>query len=52
MRDPEEPIMGWEQDRATALEVCSYCTEPDVDCPDLFCGHPMPCPRHPEEIRR
>lgn len=28
------------------------CTMPDIDVPRIFCGHPLPCPRHPEPKKK
>lgn len=28
------------------LKTTGYCCEPDRDVPRIFCGHPLPCPRH------
>lgn len=42
-------LIGGENERASAMEACNLCTESDIDEPNLFCGHPLPCPRHSDE---
>ena len=27
-----------------------HCNKQDHDCPELTCGHPLPCPYHTVEI--
>jgi hypothetical protein len=28
------------------MRKVEYWQKPDIDCPRLKCGHPLPCPRH------
>ena len=30
------------------LTDSGFCVHPDDDLPFVFCGHPLPCPYHPE----
>jgi hypothetical protein len=34
----------------TRIEKTNCCTAPDVDVPGLYCGHPLPCPRHTTKV--
>lgn len=35
---------------ANRIAESGCCVGPDVDVPSILCGHPLPCPRHPNGV--